>query len=85
MPVALSLAIDGTAIETNPNEMRNSLGKAATEVAERPNDEDDNKNESKRDGFASCCFESIGAPFRPRDCAILLIWVGCGASCALAA
>jgi hypothetical protein len=31
-PVAHSLAIDGTAIETNPNEMRNSLGKMATEV-----------------------------------------------------
>jgi hypothetical protein len=37
MQVALSLAIDGTAIATNPNEMRNSLGKAAAEVAEQPN------------------------------------------------
>jgi hypothetical protein len=45
-PVALSLAIDGTAIATNPNEMRNSLGKAVAEVAERRNDEDDNENES---------------------------------------
>jgi hypothetical protein len=52
-PVALSVAIDGTAIATNPNEMRNSFGKAAAEVAERANDEDDNENKSKRDGFAS--------------------------------
>jgi hypothetical protein len=36
--------------------MRNSLGKAVAEVAERRNDEDDNENESNRDGFASCCF-----------------------------
>ena len=85
MPVALSLAIDGTAIATNPNEMRNSLGKAAAEVAEQPNDEDDNENEAERDGFASCCCASIGAPLRVGDCAILLILVGCGASCALAA
>src|ERR1700733_12770805 len=35
MPVALSLAIDGTAIATNPKETRNALCKAAAEVAER--------------------------------------------------
>ena len=85
MPVALSLAIDGTAIATNPNEMRNSLGKAATEVAKRRNNEDDNEDEAERDGFTSCCCASIGAPFRVGDCSILLILVGCGASCALAA
>src|SRR5271156_3440522 len=35
----------GTAIATSPNEMRNYLGKAAAEVAEQRNDEDDNENE----------------------------------------
>jgi hypothetical protein len=35
------LAIDGTAIATNPNEMRNSLGKAVAEAAEQRNDEGD--------------------------------------------
>jgi len=44
-PVALSLAIDGTRFATNPDEMRNSLGKAVAEVAERRNDEDDNEND----------------------------------------
>jgi hypothetical protein len=65
--------------------MRNCLGKAAAEVAEQRNDEDDNENEAERDDFASCCFASIGAQFRVGDCSILLILVGCGASCALAA
>ena len=70
--VALSLASDGTAIATEPNEMRNALGKAAAEAAEQRNDDDDNENEDERDGIASCRLASTGTPLRVRDCTILL-------------